>query len=96
MIKISRIVNVLDHIKPINHALYRDPVVTPFIVLFDVEGYEFSLIKRDDVDYQKSFATREEAENAAIEFLKTFKYDAVFVLKNGRIQKLFRSVAGAE
>lgn len=89
---LSRIVDVTKE------KSYRDekPIVTPFVPVFLVGGYEYILMKEDGRNYTKSFATEAEAESAAMEFLGTFRYDAVIVNKEGRFDKLFRSVTAAE
>lgn len=77
----------------------------PFVVLFEVDEYEFALINQDGGNHTKGFATKEEAFHAGVEFLLHFKYDAVIVTKNadfteGRgpmlFHRLFKSVKKAE
>lgn len=74
----------------------QEEILTPFIPVFLIEGYEYVLMKRADMDYAQSFASEDEARQAALEFLKTFSYDAAIVFKTGNMQQIFRNVAEAE
>jgi len=93
---LSRIVDVT---KENIHLTEGTPIVTPFIPIFNVEGYEYILLKEDERNYTASFASENAALLAAEEFLrKSFKYDFVMVSKaQSTLQtKFFRTVTEAE
>lgn len=92
-IQLSRIVDVT---KENVHHFEGDPIVSPFVPVFVIEGYEYILLKEDGLNYTASFTSANAAWLAAEEFLKTFKYEAVVLRKEGRFFKLFRSVTAAE